>query len=127
MRLQVLARLVVIEVEIHRLPAHALHRAHRMDAFGKRAVGDRVGLARPAEGPAGPGQPDDAQDQERRHDRERNDTEPEIEHQHDRDDAEQQHQIAYHGDRVFEEFLQRVHVALKPRHHAPDLGLVHEG
>ncbi len=127
MGLQVLARLVVVEIEIDRLAAHALDGAHGVNALGERAVGDRIGLARPAEGFPRPRQPDHADQEERRHDRQGDDTELEIERQHDDDDADQQHQVAEHGDRVLQEFLQRVHVALEAGHHAPDLRLVHEG
>ena len=38
--------LVVVELEIDLLAIHALHGAHAVDAFGERAVGDRVGLVR---------------------------------------------------------------------------------
>ena len=127
MGVEVLARLVAVKQEIDVLAAHALDGAHRVDRLGQRAVGDRVGLARAAEGDLRPRQPDDADHRQRRHQHQSEQPELQIERQHDDDDAHQQQQVAEGGDRVFEEFLQRVHVALQAGHHPPDLGLVHEG
>ena len=53
MGIEIGQRLLVVEVEIDVLAVQALHRAHAVDAFGQRAVGDRVGLVRGHEGDLG--------------------------------------------------------------------------
>ena len=71
-------------------------------------------------------QPDDAHEEERRHDRKGQEAELPVEdHQH-RYDAAQENEVTEREDRRFQELLHGVHVALEPRHHAADLGLVHE-
>ena len=123
---QVGVRLVVVERRVDRLPGHPLHRAHAVDGLGQRAVGDRIGLVRRHEGYPRLGQPEHADDEQHRHDRQGQQPELPVEPEHAADDAEQQHDVADREHRGLEELLHRVHVALQPRHQPADLGLVHE-
>ena len=127
MSVQIVGRLVAVEHEVDVLAAHSLHGADRVDRLGKRPVGDRVGLARPAERDPRARQPDHPDQRERRDQHQGKQAELQMERQHDHDDADQKEQIAEGGNRVLEELLERVHVALEAGHHPPHLRLVHEG
>src|SRR5690606_13046651 len=64
-------------------------------------------------------------EQERNH-RKRQRAESGIEAEQHDDDADEQDQVADREDRGFEELLQRIDIALQPRHQPADLGPVHE-
>ena len=124
--IQVLGRLLVIEIEVDGLPPHPLHGTDRVNAFGQGAIGDGTGLPGPAKGRPCPGQPHQADEEEDGHHRQRQQAEIEVQPQHDGDDAEEQQEVAEGRDGVFQKLLKRVHVPLQPRHHAADFRLVHE-
>ena len=124
---QVLRRLVAVEHEVHVFPAHSLDGADGVDRFGERPVGDGVGLAGPAEGDPRARQPDHPDHGQRRNQHQRQQPELGMERQHDDHDADQEQEIAEGRNRVLEELLKRIHVALETGHHPPDLRLVHEG
>jgi hypothetical protein len=115
-----------MELKVHRLPAHALHRAHAVDTLRQGAVDDRAGLPGPKERLLGPGQPDDAHDEQSGDHRKGQEAKLQIQAQQDRDDPDQQEDIADGENRGLEKFLQRVDVALEARHQAAHLGLIHE-
>ena len=102
---EVFRRLVAVEHEVHALAAHALDGADGVDRLGQGAVGDGVGLARPAESDAGARQPDHADHGQRRNQHQCQQTELQMKRQHDDDDADQQQEVAQGGDRVLQELL----------------------
>ena len=126
MRLQIVRRLVVEQVEIDVVTAEFLHRADTMDILRQGRIGRGAGLPRPQEGSARPRQPDDADQEQHRHHRQGHQPELHVEAEHHRDDADQQDQIADGEDRGFEKFLQRRDVALQPGHQAADFCPIHE-
>ncbi len=125
MGLEVGAGLLVVEVEIDPLAIEALHRAHAVDAFGQRAIGNRIGFMRRHEAALGRRQPEQPDDEQDRHGGEGQQAQPRIEIEQDAHNAEQQHDVADRQHRGLEEFLHRVDVALQARHQPADLGLVH--
>ncbi len=124
---QIVVDLLLEQLEVDRLAAHALNRPDTVDALGEGAVQGRAGDPCAQEGAPRARQPDDAHGDQNRHDREREQPEPPVEHQEDDRDPHQQHEVADRKDGGLEELLQGVNVALQARHEASDLGLVHEG
>ncbi len=126
MRLVGPVRQLAVKLGVQAGTVHRLHRANPVDRLGQGVVGDGIGLMRRHEGRAGLCQPQHSHDKKhwQHHQHERR--ELPIEPEHHADDADQQRNVAHRLHRGLEEFLHRVHVALKPRHQPPDLGLVHE-
>ncbi len=124
---QILARLLVIEGEVQVLADRFLHGADAVDILRQRRI-DRGGrVAGRAEDDADARQPDDAGDQQHRQHEHGQEAELPVDRQQHGDDADQQHRVPDREHREFEEFLERVHVALEARHHPADMGAVHGG
>ena len=98
-----------------------------MNVLREGAVHDRARLARPQKGSPGTGQPNDAHRDEDRHHRESEQAELEVEREQHGDDADEKDEVADREDGGFQELLERVDIALEPRHEPAHLGPVHEG
>ncbi|KAF1047543.1 MAG: hypothetical protein GAK38_01894 [Xylophilus sp.] len=121
---EVVAHEAAIAPQVDLLPSAFLYRADAVDVLGQRGVDGGGEFARAQEAPARPRCPDRPRAHQRRQRSQRQAAQPRRDPQHRSRDARERQHVADRRDGVLDEFLQRAHVALQPRHEAPDLGAV---